>query len=268
MDIRDNKENDKNYILSIKSALEMGITHIDTAEMYAEGYCEILVGKAIKNFDRSKLTISTKISPINLTYQRIVRSAKNSLNRLGISYIDIYIVHYPNYKISITETMEAMDYLVEKKLVKYIGVSNFNKQQFVDAQKCCKNKIVLNQIPYSLINRTFQINGYINYAKKNDIMTVAWSPIERGVLAKRGIKLLDKICDKYRKTPSQVAINWLINQKNVVTIPASKKINHLKENLGALNWSLTIEDQKILDLNFPGKEHISGANEYWNNIIN
>lgn len=262
-----NDENYKNDLSIIEGAIDLGFTHIDTAEMYAGGNCEIIVGKAIKHFDRSKLIISTKVSPMNLSYNDVLKSAEDSLKRLETYYIDIYIIHYPNYKISMAETMRAMDYLQEKGLIKYIGVSNFNKQQFIDAQKCCKNKIVLNQVPFSLINRTFQADGSIDHARENDVMIVAWSPVERGVFAGGGIDILDKMCSRYKKTPNQIAINWLISQKNVVTIPASKKIDRLKEYLGALDWSISLKDREMLDLNFPGKEHVSGADKFWKVLI-
>jgi aryl-alcohol dehydrogenase-like predicted oxidoreductase len=247
--------------------LNLGITHIDTAETYAQGYSEILVGRAIKGYDRSKLVIATKVSPVNLHYNDVIIAARGSLKRLDTDYLDLYMIHYPNFKIPIAETMEAMDYLVEEGLVKYIGVSNFNLWQFKEAQRYTKNKIICNQIPYSLINRKFQANGFIDYAKKNEVMIIAWRPIEGGMLSKKGIELLDKMCLSYKKTPSQIAINWLIIQKNVVTIPGSRKIEHLKENLDSVEWQLTPEDMKILDDDFPQKDFTSIADYYWHEIL-
>jgi diketogulonate reductase-like aldo/keto reductase len=258
---------DKKDISVIKEALNLGITHIDTAEMYAQGYSEILIGRAIKEYDRSKLIIATKVSPMNLHYNEVISAARGSLERLNTDYLDLYMIHYPNFKIPIAETMEAMDYLVEEGIVKYIGVSNFNLRQFKEAQKYTKNKIICNQIPYSLINRKFQADGFIDYAKKNEVMITAWRPIEGGMLSRKGIGLLDKMCMIYKKTPSQVAINWLISQKNVVTIPGSRKIEHLKENLDSLGWQLTPEDIKILDDDFPRKDFGSIADDYWHEVL-
>ncbi len=263
----DPDNDDKKDISIIKEALNLGITHIDTAEMYAWGYSEILVGRAIKGYDRSKLVIATKVSPVNLHYNEVISAARGSLERLDTDYLDLYMIHYPNFKIPIAETMEAMDYLVEEGIVKYIGVSNFNLRQFKEAQRCTKNKIICNQIPYSLINRKFQADGFIDYAKKNEVMITAWRPIEGGMLSRKGIGLLDKICLIYKKTPNQIAINWLISQKNVVTIPGSRKIEHLKENLDSLGWQLTQEDMKILDDDFPQKDFDSIADDYWHEIL-
>lgn len=263
----DPDNDDKKDISVIKEALNLGITHIDTAEMYAQGYSEILVGRAIKGYDRSELVIATKVSPMNLHYNEVINAAKGSLERLDVDYLDLYMIHYPNFKIPIAETMEAMDYLVEEGLIKYVGVSNFNLRQFREAQRYTKNKIICNQIPYSLINRKFQADGFIDYAKKNEVMITAWRPIEGGMLSKKGMGLLDKMCLNYKKTPNQIAINWLISQKNVVTIPGSRKIEHLKENLDSLGWQLTQEDVKILDDYFPQKDFTSIADDYWRGIL-
>ena len=261
--IHDINNDDQRDISTIKKAIDMGITHIDTAEMYGGGHNERIVGEAIKGYDRSSLVIATKVSPMSLHYGDVIAAAKNSLKRLGTDYIDIYLIHYPNFKIPIRETMEAMDYLLEKNIIKYIGVSNFNMEQFKKAQSCTRNKIVVNQIPYSLKNRMAQKDGFLNYAQTHDVMVAAWRPIEGGMLSKNKVRIVDDICKKYNKTPSQVAINWLISQDNVVTIPGSRNIKHLEENLGALGWQLSQEDFRMLDEKFPEKEYSSLADDYW-----
>ncbi len=263
----DPENDDEKDISVIKSALNLGVTHIDTAEMYAQGYSEILVGRAIKGYERSKLIIATKVSPMNLHYDDVISAVKGSLERLNTDYIDLYMVHYPNFKIPIAETMKAMDYMMEEGFIRYIGVSNFSLHQFKEAQRYTRNKIICNQIPYSLINRKFQADGFIDYAKENEVMIAAWRPIEGGMLSKKGIELLDKICRRYNKTPGQIAINWLISQKNVITIPGSRNIEHLKENLGSVGWKLTLKDIKMLDDDFPRKDFSSIADDYWHEIL-
>ena len=259
----DTSNDDQRDISAIKKAIDMGITHIDTAEMYGGGHSEKIVGKAIKGYDRSSLIIATKVSPMSLHYGDVIAAAKNSLKRLDTDYIDLYLIHYPNFKIPIKETMETMDYLLEKNIIRYIGVSNFNIEQFKKAQSCTRNKIVVNQIPYSLKNRMAQKNGFLNYAQTHDVMVAAWRPIEGGMLSKNKVHIVDNICKKYNKTLSQVAINWLISQDNVVTIPGSRNIKHLEENLGSLGWQLNQEDFRMLDEKFPEKEYFSLADDYW-----
>src|SRR5690606_9793351 len=110
--------NDDKSIQAIRDAINLGYTHIDTAEGYGAGHCEELIGKAIKNLDRSKLIITSKVFKTNLKYEDVISSCKKSLKKLQTDYIDIYLIHAPNPEIPLEETMKAMDYLVDQKLVK------------------------------------------------------------------------------------------------------------------------------------------------------
>ncbi len=264
---RDRISEDNADINIIKKAIESGITHFDTAESYVEGFSEIIIGRAIKGYKREDLLIATKISPLNLSYRKLTNAVKGSLKRLDTDYIDLYMIHFPNENISIAETMEAMDHLIEDNIIRYIGVSNFSLEQFKEAQKHTVNKIVVNQVPYSLINRKFGQNGFIDYAKENDVMVSCWWPLEYGRLTNRGIDILDRMCVKYDKTPSQIAINWLISQKNIVTMSGTRNIDHLKENLGSLGWHLEIGDINLLDKDFPIKENTSIAEDHWMRVL-
>jgi diketogulonate reductase-like aldo/keto reductase len=249
---RNPDNDDRADIDAIKTAIETGITHIDTAEWYAEGHAEELVGEAIRGFDRSSLIMATKVWSTNLRYRDLINSAQQSLKRLGTDYADIYIIHYPNPSINIEETMEAMDYLVEKDYIKYIGLSNFSVGEFSRAQYCTSNKIVCNQLYYNLANREPETNGFLEYARENDVMLVAWRPIEKGIFSGSEDRTLKELSKKYGKTGNQIAINWLISQENVVTISKSGNIGHLKENLGALGWKMDKSDVGLLTKNFRG----------------
>lgn len=249
--------NDKDYIIAIKTAIRLGMTHIDTAELYGDGHTEELVGEAIQEFKREELFITTKVRAKNLKYDDLIFSAKRSLKRLKTRYIDLYLIHLPNPGVSIEETMKAMDNLLEKEVIRFIGVSNFSVEQMKEAEKYSKNKIVANQIEYNLLTRNQ--GEYINdmeskiipYCQKNDIIIIAYRPLAKGKLANSGMKLLDEIAEKYGKTPAQIALNWLISKPNIVTIPKAVKFEHLNENLGAINWRLSKEDMQQLDYNFP-----------------
>ena len=245
--------NDKEGIAAIQRAIKMGYTHLDTAESYGKGHCETLVGKAIKPFDRKKLFITTKVTDINQHYDALIKSAKKSLKRLQTDYINLYLLHRPNPKIPIKETMKAMDYLVEQGMVKYIGVSNFSAKQMNAAQQCTKNKIVANQIEYNLIVRNhgrFNDNmekEIIPYCQKNDIIVTAWGPLGRGLLTQFKYRVLKKLSAKYKKTAAQIAINWLISKKNIVAIPKATSVKYQKENLDATNFKISKKDMKELD---------------------
>lgn len=248
--------NDDAEIAAIKTAVDHGITHIDTAELYGGGHAEELVGEAIKNYDRTKLIIATKVASGNETYDGVLKSCEGSLKRLGVSYIDLYLLHrFPEPGIPISEAMRAMDQLVDEKVVKNIGVCNFTVNRFQKAQELTKNKLVCNQVHYSLEVREAEDKGIIEYAQQNDIIVVAWGPLSKGALANAPI--LMEMAKKYNKTPYQIALNWLISQPNVVTIPKTTHVEHLEENLGALGWSLDQEDMGKLTKEFPNQQKVS-----------
>ncbi|MFA6514548.1 MAG: aldo/keto reductase [Patescibacteria group bacterium] len=249
-------EKEMNYdeshdIESIKKTLALGGFHFDTAEMYAQGYSEEILGKALKDYDRTKLFITSKVSAINLGYDDVISSCKKSLARLQMSYLDLYLIHAPNPDISIAETMRAFDYLKDQGLIKNIGVCNFNVERLKEAQSKTKNKIVLDQVHYNLLFREPALKGVIEYCQNNDIFIEAWRPIQQGSLAKEGIVIIDKLCAKYDKQPSQIALNWLISQKNVITIVKASNLKHLEENLGAVGWDMSAEDVKLLIDDYP-----------------
>jgi len=256
----DPTNNDERDINAIRNAIEMGITHIDTAESYANGYAELLVGRAIKNLDRSKLFIASKVRPRNQHYQDIINSCTSSLERIGLDHFDLYMLHQPNPEISISETMSSLDYLIDEGLIKHIGVSNFSIERFEKAQDCTKNRIVANQLHLNLIFREPERRGLLEYCQKNDIMFVAWRPVQKGLLTERGhYPLLDEMCEKYDKTPVQIAINWLISQDNVTTLSKMSDPQHLDENLGALNWEMEKGDIERLRNEFPDQQDVSDA---------
>ncbi len=237
----------------IKTAISLGITHIDTSENYAGGLAEELVGKAISNFDRKKLFITTKVGRDNLSYNEVISSAKKSLQRLGIDYIDLYLIHAPNPKIPLKETIAAMDFLVEQKLVRFIGVSNFSLGLLKEAQSLAKNKIIANQVEYSLLERNAE-DGMLQHCQENNIALIAYTPLAKGLLARPGFNaILDKLSEKYSRTQAQIAVNWLVAHKNVIAIPRTRSVERLRENLGAVGWQLETGDFESLNKEFGNK---------------
>ncbi len=232
---------DKEQIAAIQAAIEAGITHIDTAEKYALGHAEELLRMATEGHDRKKLIIATKVAGENQGYDNLKRSFDASLKRLGTDYIDLYLLHsYPNPGIPIEETMRAIDELVEQGAVKNIGVCNMTPNRFNEAQKHTKYKLVCNQVHYNVQYREIEDKGVLKQCQQDDIMLVAWRPVQKGSLPTDPI--ITEIAKKYNKTPTQVAINWLISQDHVVTICKTSQPEHLKENLGAIGWAMEPED--------------------------
>lgn len=249
---------DEIEIKAIRAALDAGITHIDTAESYGLGHAEELLGKSLEGYDRNNLLIATKASAHNQTYDGLHRSFKASLKRIGTDYIDLYLLHrYPEPGIPIAETMRAMDELVEQGLVKNIGVCNMTPSRFDEVQKHTKNKLVCNQVHYNVQYREIENKGVLHHSQQNDVMLVAWRPLQKGILPNS--TLLNELASKYVKTPVQISLNWLISQDKVVTLSKTSNLEHLKENLGAVGWTMEADDIERIRKEFPDQHAVSDA---------
>jgi len=243
---------DERLIKAIRYAVELGMNHIDTAEMYAAGHAEELVGEAIKQFSRDDVFIATKVWPSNLRYEDVIRSCRRSLERLQLKYVDLYMVHWPNPRIPVQETMKAMEKLVKDGLIRYIGVSNFDVELLEEAMNALKSEeIVANQVEYSLEAREVE-RELIPFCERNGITVTAYTPLGKGRIpaeaaqnTQRG-RALAELAKRYGKTPTQVALNWVIWRPSVITIPKAAKKEHLEENAGAAGWRLTEEDYTLL----------------------
>lgn len=243
------RSHDQKYIEAIQFAISSRITHIDTAEIYGAGHAEELVGIAIKNFDRKRLFITTKVSPHHLSFDQILAACDRSLQRLQTDYIDLYLIHWPNPLASVKKAMAAFDHLVNRGLVHFIGVSNFSVKQFKNAQAYSANEIVTNQIEYSLLEKAPE-KEFLEFCQQENVVLTAYSPLAQGKLTQPGFKALDYIAEKYKKTQTQVALRWLIEKPNVITIPKASSKDHIQELLGCLGWKLAIDDQEYLAHNF------------------
>ncbi len=251
---RDSRNDDAGQIQALKTGLDLGFNLIDTAESYADGKAEELVGEAIRGYDRGKLFLTSKVWKTHVAYDDVLRAAENSLKRLGTDYLDLYLYHQVNNEVPLKETMRAFDRLVSEKLVRHIGVSNFALERFKRAQACAEHKIVVNQIHYSLSVREPE-SELLPWLQENDVMIQAWRPL-RGV---PDCALLNELCTKYGKTKSQIALNWLIMQKNIVTITASSSARHIQDNLDAAAFEMAPSDVELLMRDFPEKKFISDA---------
>jgi len=239
---------DEVAILALRKGIELGMYLIDTAEMYASGHTEEVVGEAIKPFSRKEVFIVSKVLPENLHYANVIKAAEASLKRLQTDYIDLYLIHFPNPGIPLKETMAAMEKLVEEKLVRFIGVSNFDVALVEEARNYLSNNdIVANQVEYSLLERSIE-KDVLPYCTKHRITLMAYTPLGMGKLARN--EFLKEVGKKYNKTAAQVALNWLISKENVIAIPKAIDLNHLKENAGAGDWRLSPRDIRRISVYF------------------
>lgn len=242
---------------AIDRAIDAGITHIDTAELYADGYSETLVGQALKNHDRSRIVLASKVKPANLGASDLTKAAEGSLRRLQTDYLDVYLIHRNNPDIALAETMEALDRLVERGLVRSIGVCNFSSARQAEAQRLTDNKLVCNQVHYNLIFREPEHDGLIEFNRSHGAMVSAWRPMQYGELSKDAPEIMKEMCERYDATPAQIAIAWLTSQDNVVTIVQTMDPEHLRQNIAAAGIEMRPEDIERLRNDYPGRQAVS-----------
>ena len=252
---------EKEEIKAIQLGLDLGMNLIDTAEDYSFGLSEKVIGKAIKE-RRDEVFIATKVSPVNLSFDKLLKSAKRSRDILNIDIIDLYQIHFPNPTVPIKETMKAMEILVKDGYIKHIGVSNFSIDDLKEAQTVMSNeKISSIQVPYNLLQRNIETD-LLHYCQKEHITVIAYSPLASGKIVSN--QNLTDIATNYRKSASQIALNWIISKQDVVVIPRSKSLEHIRENVESCGWRLSSIDMKTIDLEF--KEYVQ-ARQYQDKSI-
>jgi len=232
----------KKKIEAIRTGIEGGMNLIDTAEIYGS---EPLVAEAMKGYKREDIFISTKVWPNHLRRDALLRSLDKSLKRLNTSYVDLYLIHFPNNRVPIQETMKAMEEAIDSGKVLYIGLSNFNLRQIEEARNALsKHDITAVQLEYSLLKRDVE-KDILPYCQKEGIAFMAYYPLGHGRLARETEKLR-YFMEKYKKTPAQIALRWLADKELVFPIPRASNALHVKENINASGWKLSEEDYKQL----------------------
>lgn len=271
-DVKENPNNDdEKDINAIIYALKSGINHIDTSESYSGGKSEKLIGEAIKNFDRDKLFIATKVREWNLTYDNIISSCCNSLKRLQTDYVDLFYIHKQNKDVNIKSVCEALNYLLAKGLIKNVGLSNVGIDTIQKYNKYLTKKIYAVQNQYNLICRESQKKGVIDYCRENNIKFICWRPV---LLSYPGVKdpmynkgtypILDNIAKKYNVSNIQVVAKWLLQQDNVYIVFKSNNCEHIKEILETNKFCLSDDDWNELNDNFPVKFDVGcSSNEFY-----
>lgn len=237
----------------IRKAIDLGYTHFDTAEMYSN---ESDIGMAIRGCKRSKLFITSKVWPNHLHYNDVITACESSLKKLGIDYLDLYLIHWPNESVSMEETLDAMCELQKRELVKSIGVSNFTIAHLEKALRDSSVNIVTNQVEFHPYLYQKELLGYCT---AHNIILTAYSPIAKGEILKEPI--LMNIAKAHGKTAVQVALRWLL-QKGLIAIPKASKEKHLKENIALFDWSLTEDDISSID-NIPEEKRMVNLSFNW-----
>lgn len=267
--------NENDLIEAFNKALELGLNFFDTAEIYGNGESERILGKCLKSVKREEVVIATKFSPTRVTENGVRKALENSLKRLGTSYIDLYQVHWPNPLIPIPKTMKILEKLWSEGKILSIGVSNFNLKQLIKARESLsKTDIVSNQVEYNMLKRNIE-KSMIEYCLREKVTIIAYSPLAQGALTgkytrtnkprdlvrksnpyftsrkletiKPLLETLKEIAEKRGKTITQIVLNWILRWENTVPIPGVKRVEHVLDIAGSMDFRLNDTELKILE---------------------
>jgi diketogulonate reductase-like aldo/keto reductase len=241
---------DAGNLRTLHSALELGYTHFDTAEVYAAGHSEELLGQAIHQarLPRETLFITSKVSPDHLQYTDILRCCDASLKRLGMEYLDLYLIHWPRRGMKLEDSFRALNELVRTGKVRHLGVSNFNLKLLQKAVALSATPLLTNQVSYSVPDKTCVKNGVLAYCQQNDILLTAYSPLKpRNIRSNPALKA---IAQAHGVTHFQVALTWLVMQPRVITIPMSADPRHQAQNLQAADLLLSPDEMEQLSFGY------------------
>lgn len=240
---------------SVKYALECGYKHIDTAAVYGN---EISVGKGIKSsaVKREDVFVTSKVWNTERGYDKTLNAFKKSLNDLGLSYLDLYLIHWPankkqfdNWQQINIDTWKALEKLYKEGFVRSIGVSNFMPHHMESIIDYCEVKPMVDQIEYHI---GLKQDETVEFCRKNDIVVEAWSPLARGQLLKN--KAITNIAEKYDVTVAQLAIKYCL-QKEALPLPKSTTPSRILSNLDIFSFDIKSDDMKKLD-EFDGIERV------------
>ncbi len=235
---------------SMREALVYGFTHgidnVDTAEMYGSGSAEQVVGEALRLVGRDNVFVTTKLLPYRFrSSDSAVKAMKASLSRLGVKYVDLVLIHWPDDYSNIETQIRSLEVLAERGFTRYIGVSNFDEALLERALSSTrKHDIVVDQVHYSVMYK-YPEKGLLRTAVDKQVTIQAYTPIERGGV--NNVRIIRDLAERYGKTPVQVALNYLISRPMVIAIPKSERRERVEEFIGAMGWRLRVEDLEILE---------------------
>ncbi len=258
----------EDVVEAYRYAFENGVNFIDTAEVYGMGLSEEIVGEAIRGYD---VIVATKVAGYRTSPSDVEKAAMRSRSRLGVDAIDLYQVHWPPAGIgfgAICRVLRTLEDLVDRGVIRYIGVSNFDRPLLEKALECMsRHEIVSNQIQYSLIYRRAE-NGFKRFMEERGVLLIAYSPLGKGVLAgktsvdnmarrldpvfkkaARDVELqrvLADLSEKYGVSKAAISLRWLV-EKGALPIPGVKRRGHVESILEAMRISLSPDDMALLD---------------------
>lgn len=247
----------KEAIRSLQRGLDLGLTHIDTAEMYGSGVVEEMVGEAIAG-RRDEIFLATKVLPSNASYEGTITACERSLRRLRTDRVDLYMLHWVGPH-PLEDTIRAFEQLLSQGKIARYGLSNFDVPDLESALRIAgPGKLACNQVLYHLKERAIE-HAVIPWCQKHGVAVVGYSPFGSGDFPageQPGAHALAAVAKRHGVTPRQVALRFLVRNAGVYTIPKAARVAHVEDNARALALSLTGEDYAQLDSAFPlGTSH-------------
>ena len=222
----------------ISQALKMGYEHIDTAQAYGN---EKEVGQGIKQsgVSRDKFFLTTKIFPDDMKFEpeKLIAAAKRSLADLDTDYVDLLLLHWPDDRVPLSETIPALCELQKQGLTRHIGVSNFNIASIIEAEKYADVPIVVNQVEFHPFIKQKTLQTFLN---NHHILLEAYSPLARGDVFDN--EIIKEIADKHNVTPAQISLAWILADKHRIAIPKTSNPDHLQGNLDAMKVQLSTDE--------------------------
>ena len=233
-------------VKALQLGLELGMTLIDTAEMYADGGAETVTGEAIKGH-RGEVFLVSKVLPSNASRAGTIAACERSLKRLGTDRLDLYLLHWRG-RYDLEETIAGFSALKEAGKIRYWGVSNFDVDDMEELLDKAGRACAANQVLYNLTRRGIE-HDLTGWSARHKIPIMAYSPVEQGRLAKhRG---LDAVAKAHGVTPAQIALAFVLAQPNFIAIPKATEPAHVRENAAAAEIALSAADLAALDAAFP-----------------
>lgn len=236
----------KEELAALREGIALGMTLIDTAEMYGDGRAESLVGEAIAGL-REKVFLVTKVLPSNASRKAMVRSCEASLKRLKTDRADLYLLHWSGSH-RLEETLRGFEDLLAAGKTRSWGVSNLDLREMRQLEALPGGRAcAANQLLYNLSRRGIEFD-LLPWSQARGMRVMAYSPVEQGRIL--GNKVLKQVARRLGATPAQVALAWVLRQDGVVTIPKAATLAHVRENRAALELELDARALADLDVEF------------------
>jgi diketogulonate reductase-like aldo/keto reductase len=234
---------------ALRTGIDLGMTLIDTAEMYGDGGAEEVVGQAIAG-QRDNVFVVSKFYPQNATPERMRKACDRSRKRLGVDQIDLYLLHWRG-DVPLRATLDGFEELQGAGKIRFAGVSNFDVDGMEELFRLKGgDTVVVNEVLYNLVRRGIEYD-LMPWMRKRHRPVIAYSPIEEGLLTTTQHKTIAEVARRHAATPAQIALAWVIRHDGVIAIPKAANIAHVRENRGALDIKLTARDLELLDGSFP-----------------